>query len=102
MSLLPLYQHYASIETTIVTGASSIVPLTPVTLAYDVDIQNDNTASGEDLTVNLVIGNNADYGHDITVKAGESRRLNGMQIKFIKLTNTSGKTISYRILTVGN
>ena len=98
MPELRLNQTYESIEGTVNDGQSDEqVTFTKLKNIYVCRIKNDDTAA--DFSVRF---NNENTNALITIKAGESQVFDLFRIHDIKLTNSSGSNIAYRILAIGD
>jgi len=88
---------YKSVESTIATGVTNQEISLGFTRFTGLEILNDNETTGNDLIIRL----NTNSSDAITVKAGESKSINNFVMTALFLTNSSGATISYRILAWG-
>ena len=89
---------YKTENSSIADGVSNrAVTLTGLTRITGLEIANDNSTTGQDLTVKL----NANTNDSIIIKAGEIKSINNFVMTSIYLSNSCGATINYRITAYG-
>ncbi len=93
---LGYFKLYDSVEGTINNGATDTsVGFSNVSESFYTVITNDDLSNDFSVKFNST-GNNS-----VTVKAGETLRINGVQFTALYLSNSSGSNIAYRILLMG-
>ena len=89
---------YTSIEGTLNDGsANTSISISPIRVAYNVEIINDDLDANGDFSVRF----NTDTSALITVKKSETLSISDFEITAIYLTNSSGQNIAYRIRVFG-
>jgi hypothetical protein len=89
---------YHVVENSIATdNINQSVAFGPLTTVFKVEILNDETAAGRDMTVSF----NAAGNKETTIKAGESTTFKLAKITSIYIGNGSGNTVNYRIRMYG-
>ena len=96
MSIRPLRKDKEHEVSSSIGGASQNINIDmgPVTIAHDVQITNDDGTNP--ITIKL---NAASVG--VTVKAGETQTFNNGNWTTIRLSNSSGSTVAFRIAILG-